>query len=101
MVAYLHRGYYRHPDPSRVAAAVADFVEDALRAADRDRRHTDAPVVDLHYRRLLTDPIVAVGDIYHAAGLHLSDDARQRMTAWLARNRQHKHGVHHYAPDDF
>jgi hypothetical protein len=23
------------------------------------------------------------------------------MTTWLADNRQHKHGVHHYAAQDF
>jgi hypothetical protein len=101
MVTYLHRGYYPHPHPPAVAHSIATFVEDGLRTADRDRRDTDARIVDLHYHRLLADPLGAVDAVYAAAGRTITDEARRRMTTWLADNRQHKHGVHHYAAQDF
>jgi hypothetical protein len=98
LVAYLHRGYYRHPDPAVVGTSMAGFVERALRTADRDR---DSRVVDLHYDRLVADPVAAVEELYTTVGRTLTADARQRMAAWLADNRQHKHGVHRYAAEDF
>ena len=101
MVTYLHRGYYPHPHPSAVAHSVAGFVEDGLRTADRDRLATGARVVDVHYHQLLADPIGAVAAVYAAAGCALTDEARHRMTTWLADHRQHRHGVHRYAARDF
>jgi hypothetical protein len=101
MVTYLHRAYYPHRHPPAVAHAIAAFVEDGLHAADRARTRTDLGVVDLPYHQLLADPIAAVTHVYTAAGCTLTDQARRRMTTWLADNRQHKHGVHHYAPEDF
>jgi hypothetical protein len=98
MVAYLHRGYYRHPDPALAGTSMAGFVERALRKADRDR---DARVVDVQYDRLVADPVAAVEELYAAIGLTLTGDVRRRMAAWLAGNRQHKHGVHRYAAEDF
>ncbi len=101
MVTYLHRGYYPHPHPPAVAHAVAGFVEDALRTADRDRPSLTGPVVDLPYHELVADPLAAVDAVYRAAGCTVTSEARRRMTAWLADNRQHKHGVHHYDAADF
>jgi hypothetical protein len=101
MVTYLHRGYYAHPHPAAVAHSIAAFVEDALRTASRVRLTSDPHVVDLHYHQILTDPIGAVEAVYAAAGCILTDEARRRMTTWLADNRQHKHGVHYYAAQDF
>jgi hypothetical protein len=98
MVTYLHRGYYRHPDPVVAGASMAWFVERALRAADRDR---DDAMVDVQYDRLVADPLGVVEDLYGAAGRTLDEPARQRMVTWLEKNRQHKHGVHRYAAEDF
>lgn len=40
------------PDPPAVAASIATFVEDGLRAAGRYRPASDTGVFDLHYHQL-------------------------------------------------
>ncbi len=49
--------------------------------------HPEVPVVDVHYRDLIADPIATVERIYAAFDMHLSVKARQRMTEFLRVNR--------------
>ncbi|MFY9586279.1 MAG: sulfotransferase [Actinomycetota bacterium] len=53
-------------------------------------------VVDVHFRDFLADPFGTIRGIYDSFGLDLTDDAEQRMRAFLAENPSEKHGGHHY-----
>jgi hypothetical protein len=53
-------------------------------------------VVDVHFRDNLADPFGTIRGIYDSFGLELTDDAEQRMRAFLSDNPQEKHGAHHY-----
>ena len=57
--------------------------------------------VDVHYKELVADPIGAVRGIYEKHGYPYSDAFEEAMRAWLEANRQHKHGVHRYALEDY
>jgi len=68
--------------------------------ASRDAR-ASAGFIDVHYRDLLRDPVATVEGLCAAIGLPWSADTRAHLTRWLADNRQHKHGIHRYAAEDF
>jgi len=73
--------------PARAAAARAD--------ADPAR------FFDVPYKRLTADPVGTVRDVCRHFGYDFSPDYEARARGWLARNPQHKHGVHRYRLDDF
>jgi hypothetical protein len=52
--------------------------------------------VDVSYPSLLRDPVGVVDSIYHRLGKTLTVEHEEAMGRWLARNRQHGHGVHRY-----
>lgn len=57
--------------------------------------------VDISFNELMADPLAAMAKIHERAGLPLSATARSAMSGWLARNQQHKRGVHQYTLDTF
>jgi hypothetical protein len=57
--------------------------------------------IDVYYPELLADPIAAVRRIYQAFDLPLPAATVDRMSAYLEHNRQHRHGVHSYALEQF
>lgn len=56
---------------------------------------------DVHYARLVVEPLAVVASLYERAGLVLSRAARAAMEAWLAHNPQHKAGPHRYSLADY
>lgn len=56
---------------------------------------------DIEYDLLVADPIRTVRSLYEHFDLDLTADALERMQIWLVDNRQHKHGKHRYAMEDF
>lgn len=56
--------------------------------------------LDVHYRDLSDDWQSVMQDIYHFIAYPL-EPALPSMSAWLASNAQHKHGVHRYQLSDF
>ncbi len=73
----------------------------AVRARAEADPTTRARFVDAHYRDVVADPIETVRRVYAAFGDELTDDAEQRMRAFLDDNRQHKHGKHTYTLEQF
>lgn len=66
------------------------------------REHGDpARFVDVHYARLVADPLAVVASLYERARIPFSSAARAAMQDWLARNPQHKAGRHAYALADY
>ncbi|MDB5968160.1 MAG: hypothetical protein JWQ90_610 [Hydrocarboniphaga sp.] len=67
-----------------------------LRAAGAEPRF-----VDVAYKQMISDPFVAVRDIYAARGETFTPEAEAAMRRWLAGNPQHKHGKHQYRLEDY
>lgn len=57
--------------------------------------------IDISYHDMLANPVETVRRIYESSGLDLSGDHADRITKWLGRNNQTKHGVHKHSPDEF
>jgi len=57
----------------------------------------DGQIFDLRFSDLNRDPLAAVESIYAHWGLDFSDEARQRVEAYLAKNPQREHGAHQYS----
>ncbi|QQQ19773.1 sulfotransferase [Brevundimonas vitis] len=101
LTTYGGRRYYDHPNPHAVGADIAAIVERLLTRGMADRPDDDPRFVDIQFTDLIADPLGCVRQIYAASGDILSPEAEAAMTAWIADNRQGKHGGHDYAAEDF
>lgn len=68
--------------------------------ATRDARD-GAGFIDVDYRELVADPLAVMERLCTTLKLPWSEEIRARLDAWLAAHRQHAHGVHRYAAEDF
>jgi hypothetical protein len=66
-----------------------------------DGRLPDAQFVDLHYDRLLADPLGAIGALYTRLDRTLTIDAATRMRRYLEAKPKGRHGAHRYGLDAF
>lgn len=91
-------------DPHLVGRQQADVwsehVRRALRARDRFRDRA-GQFFDVHYRDIVNDPVTVIGRVYSYFGIPLSDEARRRMQAFVARKPRGEFGVHRYSLEDF
>ena len=55
----------------------------------------------VNYRALVADPVGTIARIYDAFGLELSRDAREAMTAKVARAPNGGYGANRYRPEEF
>lgn len=101
LTTYGSRRYFTHPNPHATGRHIASIVERLLRRGVEDRPENDSRFVDVLFADFLADPIGVVRRIYAAAGDELSPQAEAAMSAWIADNRQEKHGPHDYAAEDF
>jgi len=62
--------------------------------------HPEFPVVDVHYKTLVADPIAEAERVYSAFGLTLSATARERMSSFLKVNRHGQVGGRRYTLAD-
>lgn len=60
-----------------------------------------AQIFDSQYVDYMRDPMGAVAAIYDHFGMTLTAEAETRMRAFLAENKQDKHGAHHYTAEEF
>lgn len=90
----------RRADVRQAKAAVSRM--DSMKAVTAWRKaHPDFKVVDVHYTRLVADPIGEVERLYAEFGLVLGAKARERMEGFVKTNR-HAHGPKHsYTLADF
>jgi hypothetical protein len=89
-------------DPRLVAKGMcARLAENMAQVSAWRTAHPDFPVVDIHYKTMVADPIGEAERVYDAFGLSLSAQARDRMESFVKVNR-HAHGPKHsYALEDF
>lgn len=102
MLVHGRRVYSDRVDPRVVgrqwSAKVARLVERGL--AFRDAGGEDR-VMDVSYDELLAAPLAVVERIYAFMGELLDERARAAMRGALARQVQHRYGVHRYTMADF
>jgi hypothetical protein len=101
LTTYGVRRYFDHPNPHAIGGNIAAIVERLLRAGVAGRGDRDSRFVDIPFADLLADPIACVRKVYAASGDVLTEDTEARMQAWIAENRQEKHGRHDYSAEDF
>lgn len=93
-------------DESTIPDAAAEFADYILLGLDRSVDARDdgtvppARVVDVQFADFMADPFVTIRVVYDRLGLELTEDAEQRMRAFLAANPQDKHGGHRYTFTD-
>ncbi len=89
-------------DPLQVGAHWSRKIDRMLSRALASRDARDGRgFADIHYRDLVHDPLGTVEQLCARIGLPWQDGTREHLTCWLADNRQHKHGIHRYGPEDF
>lgn len=88
-------------DVGRMADALLGFHEHqvARNLAARDA-HPGA-IFDVHYDRLVADPVGTVRGIYDHHGLAWSAEFEEKLGGYARQNPVGKHGAHLYAPEDF
>ena len=86
-----------------LAAAIQGAFGFALNNVAERRKAGTVPkrFVDVHFRRLMDDPVETIRRAY--AGMERSFDPEHadRIRAYLADKPKGKFGVHHYSPEDW
>jgi Sulfotransferase family len=98
MIITARRGISRVADAHDVGQYALSFWSEAVRRILHDREQLEKKhrFVDVAYRDILSDGIAVAEQVYAAAGLPFTDEARAAMRAWETINAQHKHGHHRY-----
>lgn len=90
------------PDP----LGVGNFwVEQMSVALDRmmafREKAKDNTFIDVTYSELVQNPNTMLAKICRELNIDYPVDAAARVRLWLDKNRQHKHGIHKYTPEEF
>lgn len=91
-------------DPKAVGPRVLSLLAgiDPLGKAWKVRASRDASqFFDVHYPRLVEDPVATVRGIYEAFGYEYSSAFEERVRGYLVENPKNKHGVHRYSLEEF
>ena len=99
--------FYDNTDPvaigSEVANRASEYINQGMEARSAQEQNKDSSAIfqDIHYKKIVKDPIGTVEKIYNGFGLSLSDEAAERMRRYLDENPQHKYGAHRYTIEQF
>jgi len=89
-------------DLNKLGSGVLNSAASLVNRGMKVRESSDpARFHDVDYIAMIKDPISEVRRIYKFIGDDLSDQALNRMKAWLAGNRQNNYGVHRYHLETF
>jgi hypothetical protein len=73
------------------------MLEESIRRVEGFRAaHPEHPIIDVHYDRLVRDPVGTVEALYAASGDELSDAVRQAVAAYAAAHPKDRFGTHRY-----
>jgi hypothetical protein len=97
----VHAMATKRVDARRMAEANVSLQEHeiALNLATRDAH--PGRVFDVHYDRLVADPIGTVRGIYDHYGLAWSDTLEERLGSYVQKNPKGSHGPHQYTSVEF
>ncbi len=98
----LRRAFSDRAEPRQIAADWTDRWARALERslAVRDRAPPEQ-FLDVSYESIANDPLATIERVYDFLGWPLTSEARHAITAFLAANPRHKHGVHRYTLEQF
>lgn len=89
-------------DPAHMGKVTLDwFTRSAARADAARDRMPPGRVQDVHYARLVADPVAVVRELYERFDLPYTALFERRMRDWLAAHPQHHKGVHRYSLEQF
>jgi len=96
-----HRKQFGNPPPVVDVNYVRGAMEAAAASAEslirrRQDPAEDSKYVDVLYLDLENAPLGQVAKVYAHHGIEFTDDARERMAAYVAENRKGKFGAHRY-----
>lgn len=94
-------GLTRRHDPARLAASLAAYLEATLRRNMEQRRQIAVPILDMHYEKLVADPVAAAAHVLKAFDEPMPPRGRSAMTKYLARAAKPDRPRHEYKSEDF
>jgi len=102
MVAFI-RNRMGEVDPRAIGADQVRVWGTAVQRAMDFRARTPRPeqFFDTHYSDFIRDPLTVVRAIYQHFDMTLTPEAEAAMRAFMAENRQDKHGKHVYSAEQF
>lgn len=107
LIATMRSAFYDNVQPNTVGD---EWLTDLARSVQRGMQARvcakanpacSARFIDLHYRDLVEQPLLAVRQIYDTFGYELTEETVERMGAFLSTHPQHQHGKHHYMLEEF
>uniref|UniRef100_UPI001F59F739 sulfotransferase family protein n=1 Tax=Sphingobium sp. Sx8-8 TaxID=2933617 RepID=UPI001F59F739 len=102
LIATIRRWTYPHVDQAAIGQAQMEMWATALERtlAFRADPAQAGRFVDVHYERLVADPMRSVRSIYDHFGLELTPQAETAMQRFLDDKPKDKHGAHRYTLED-
>ena len=102
MIAMLRRVYGRREDPENLGPFLLEVLATGVDRTMKIREQTSADgFYDLHYTELMANPKRQVERICEHFGRPFDERTSTELDSWMNSNRQHKHGVHNYALEQF
>jgi hypothetical protein len=103
LLAHFTAVYEDRVDPAEIGRLSARLWIERIDRGMRDRAALDreSQIFDLHYQEVLADPIGSLQKAFTALGLSLSEEAAQRMRAWIGSHPPGRHGIHDYSAETY
>lgn len=97
IISMSHRLYLGGPDTEWLGSNYSwQAAEHANRGMDFRDRHGEDSIIDVHYDKLMNDPMGTMKTLYAALGDEWTPGAEAGIQAWLDDNPQDKFGKHEY-----
>jgi hypothetical protein len=101
LVYWAHSNVVKRMDVRKMAECNLNLLGNEIDRNLEAKKTNGIKVHDIFYEELLSDPLIVVQKIYHAHGIELNAQTKKKMTTFIRKNPQHKHGNHKYSFDDF
>lgn len=102
LVTVLRRAFSDRIDPGQIGVDWCRRWGDALdRSLSARDENPEAPLLDLRYDEIVSDPLAVVERLYGFLGWQLGAEARSAMQRFLDANPKNKYGAHRYSLPDF
>jgi hypothetical protein len=97
----LRRPFARMVNRTEIGEQVDAYWMDGASRMVAAARAGNGDILHLHYRDIVSAPMLAASQLYRHCGLELTQDARERMQTWLTRKPRNEGGQSRYKLSDF
>lgn len=101
LICELHNMSTKKHDRMRIAQTNLQLWKDSLNTSMKWRAEHSNAIYDVHYNRLLTNPLGTIKDIYTHFQLDWSQKYEILLKSYIGDNPKGKHGKHQYNASDF